>query len=172
MTTLGTHEVVPHLIAAAEDCQRSLDWPSATQEYHSRMAPSPGQQQIWELPPIDAAPSALDQAQRAGDLAKAGELSYGTIPSLEKQLEEAQAVVGNAMLREDVVYDRGRDLILNAVGWLTQREALLGLRPRPREHVKLVLQDDQLARMSLMCLVGLPGFALLLGALVLWRRRA
>ena len=78
----------------------------------------------------------------------------------------------NAMLREDVVYDRGRDLILNAVGWLTQREALLGLRPRPREHVKLVLQDDQLARMSLMCLVGLPGFALLLGALVLWRRRA
>ena len=78
----------------------------------------------------------------------------------------------NAMLREDVVYDRGRDLLLNAVGWLTQREALLGLRPRPREHVKLVLQEDQLARMSLMCVVGLPGFAVLLGFLVLWRRRA
>ena len=78
----------------------------------------------------------------------------------------------NAMLREDVVYDRGRDLLLNAVGWLTQREALLGLRPRAREHVKLVLQEDQLARMSLMCVVGLPGFAVLLGFLVLWRRRA
>ena len=78
----------------------------------------------------------------------------------------------NAMLREDVVYDRGRDLLLNAVGWLTEHEALLGLRPRPREHVKLVLQEDQLARMSLMCIVGLPGFAVLLGFLVLWRRRA
>ena len=77
----------------------------------------------------------------------------------------------NAMLREDVVYDRGRDLLLNSVGWLTRRDALLGLRPRPREHVKLVLQDDQLERMSLMCLLGLPGFALLLGGLVLWRRR-
>jgi len=81
VTTLGTHEVVPHLIAAAEDCQRSLDWPSATQEYHSRMAPSPGQQQIWELPPIDAAPSALDQAQRAS-VAAAFDALTGTIRAL------------------------------------------------------------------------------------------
>ena len=78
----------------------------------------------------------------------------------------------NAMLREDVAYDRGRDLVLNTLGWLTQREALLGLRPRAREHVKLVLQADQLARMSLMCVLGLPGFAVLLGFWVLWRRRS
>ncbi len=77
----------------------------------------------------------------------------------------------NAMLREDVVYDHGRDLLLNAAGWLTQREALLGLRPRPREHVKLVLQDEPLRRMTLMCVLGLPGFAVLLGLTVLWRRR-
>jgi len=77
----------------------------------------------------------------------------------------------NAMLREDVAYDRGRDLLLNAVGWLCQREALLGLRPRPREHVKLVLQDEPLRRMTLMCVLGLPGFAVLLGLTVLWRRR-
>ena len=54
---------------------------------------------------LDAARSALDQAQRAGDLAKAGELSYGTIPGLEKQLEEAQAISSNAMLREEVTAD-------------------------------------------------------------------
>ncbi|HEV7340570.1 MAG TPA: ATP-dependent chaperone ClpB [Sphingopyxis sp.] len=54
---------------------------------------------------LDAARSALEQAQRAGDLAKAGELSYGTIPALEKQLEEAQAVSSNAMLREEVTAD-------------------------------------------------------------------
>ena len=45
--TLGAHEVVPHLVDAAERCQRSLDWPSATQDYISRMAPSPQQHQIW-----------------------------------------------------------------------------------------------------------------------------
>ena len=77
----------------------------------------------------------------------------------------------NAYLREDIVYDHGRDLVLNAVGWLTDREVLLGIRPREREHVKLVLLPQQLERMTLVCLVGLPGFAILLGVWVLWRRR-
>ncbi|MEM9462634.1 MAG: Gldg family protein [Myxococcota bacterium] len=77
----------------------------------------------------------------------------------------------NAYLREDIVYDHGRDLILNAVGWLTDREALLGIRPRAREHVKLVLLPQQLERMTLVCLLGLPGFGILLGIWVLGRRR-
>ncbi|MBM0170046.1 ATP-dependent chaperone ClpB [Altererythrobacter sp. C41] len=51
---------------------------------------------------LDAARIELDQAQRAGDLAKAGELSYGRIPELEKQLEEAQGQAENALLREEV----------------------------------------------------------------------
>ena len=54
---------------------------------------------------LDAARSALEQAQRAGDLARAGELSYGTIPTLEKQLAEAEAATGTAMLREEVTAD-------------------------------------------------------------------
>lgn len=77
----------------------------------------------------------------------------------------------NAHLREDIVYDHGRDLVLNAVGWLTSREVLLGIRPRTREHVKLVLRPQQLDRMTWVCLLGLPGFAILLGVWVLWRRR-
>ncbi len=51
---------------------------------------------------LDAARIELDQAQRGGDLAKAGELQYGMIPGLEKQLADAQAAAGNAMLREEV----------------------------------------------------------------------
>jgi ATP-dependent Clp protease ATP-binding subunit ClpB len=54
---------------------------------------------------LDAARIALDQAQRSGDLAKAGELSYGTIPQLEKQLESAQGATEGAMLREEVTAD-------------------------------------------------------------------
>lgn len=77
----------------------------------------------------------------------------------------------NAWLREDVAYAHNRDLILNVIGWLTQREVLMGIRPRDREHVKLVLLPEQLERMTWMCLLGLPGFAIGLGLLVLWRRR-
>ncbi|MBI1403408.1 MAG: ATP-dependent chaperone ClpB [Porphyrobacter sp.] len=51
---------------------------------------------------LDAARLELEQAQRTGDLAKAGELSYGTIPALEKQLAEAQSQSENALLREEV----------------------------------------------------------------------
>jgi alpha-mannosidase len=67
--TLAGHDVVPHLIDAAEACQRSLDWPSSTQDYISRMAPSPGQQRIWELPPVTEPAAALDQGQRASVVA-------------------------------------------------------------------------------------------------------
>ncbi len=51
---------------------------------------------------LDHARMELDQAQRAGDLAKAGELQYGRIPDLEKKLSEAAAEAGGAMLREEV----------------------------------------------------------------------
>jgi ATP-dependent Clp protease ATP-binding subunit ClpB len=51
---------------------------------------------------LDSARLELEQAQRAGDLGKAGELQYGRIPDLEKQLGEAQAAVKGAMLREEV----------------------------------------------------------------------
>ncbi|KTW01393.1 ATPase AAA [Sphingomonas yabuuchiae] len=54
---------------------------------------------------LDQARIELDQAQRNGDLAKAGELSYGRIPQLEKQLAEAQSATEGAMLREEVTAD-------------------------------------------------------------------
>ena len=54
---------------------------------------------------LDAARLELDQAQRAGDLARAGELSYGTIPALTRQVEDAQGATQGAMLREEVTAD-------------------------------------------------------------------
>jgi len=54
---------------------------------------------------LDAARIELEQAQREGDLARAGELSYGRIPELEKQLAEAGGQVENALLREEVTED-------------------------------------------------------------------
>ena len=54
---------------------------------------------------LDAARIELEQAQREGNLARAGELSYGTIPHLTKQLDEAQGQTKGAMLREEVTAD-------------------------------------------------------------------
>ena len=51
---------------------------------------------------LDTARIELDQAQRGGDLARAGELQYGRIPELEKQLAEAANATKGAMLRKEV----------------------------------------------------------------------
>ena len=57
---------------------------------------------------LDKARNELAQAQRAGDLARAGEIAYGTIPDIEKQLalaeegEAASSLTGEAVTPEDI----------------------------------------------------------------------
>ncbi len=52
---------------------------------------------------LDKARADLEIAKREGNLAKAGELSYGIIPELEKQLTEAENAESNAMMAEETV---------------------------------------------------------------------
>jgi len=71
-----------------------------TQRWQAEKEKIAGQSRIKEQ--LDAAKLQLEQAQRSGDLGKAGELSYGVIPGLEKQLAEAEQASAGAMLREEV----------------------------------------------------------------------
>ncbi|WP_397575253.1 ATP-dependent chaperone ClpB [Sphingorhabdus sp.] len=71
-----------------------------TQRWQAEKAKISAEAKIKEQ--LDTARIELEQAQRSGDLAKAGELQYGTIPGLERQLSEAESAAGNAMLREEV----------------------------------------------------------------------
>src|SRR3954464_13591219 len=89
-------------LAALEEELANLEEQSAalTQRWQAEKEKIQAEARLKEQ--LDAARIALDQAQRSGDLAKAGELSYGTIPQLEKQLEAAQGATVGAMLREEV----------------------------------------------------------------------
>lgn len=51
---------------------------------------------------LDAARVELEQAQRQGNLGRAGELLYGVIPDLEKQVEASGQPTKSAFLREEV----------------------------------------------------------------------
>jgi ATP-dependent Clp protease ATP-binding subunit ClpB len=51
---------------------------------------------------LDHAKIELEQAQRRGDLARAGEIAYGIIPDLTRKLNEAEAQQGPAMINEAV----------------------------------------------------------------------
>ncbi len=54
----------------------------------------------------------LDQAQRKGDFAKAGELAYSTIPGLEKKLKDAEAASSSKMLEEAVTESHVAQVVL------------------------------------------------------------
>ena len=111
---------------------------------------------------LDHARIELEQAQRNGDLAKAGELQYGRIPELEKQLNDAQAAAKGAMLREEVT---DQDIAAVVSRWtgipvermmegerekLLQMEAIIGARVIGQEDaVKAVSAAVRRARAGL-----------------------
>jgi ATP-dependent Clp protease ATP-binding subunit ClpB len=89
-------------LAALEEELANLEEQSAelTQRWQAEKDKIAGESRIKEQ--LDGARLELEQAQRSGDLAKAGELAYGRIPELERQLAEAQGTAQGAMLREEV----------------------------------------------------------------------
>jgi len=73
---------------------------SLTAQWQAEKDKLSGQQKLKEE--LDAARLVLEQAQRDGDLAKAGEYAYGLIPDLEKKVEEAVAESEDHVLQEEV----------------------------------------------------------------------
>jgi len=84
---LEDHEVVPHLLTAAEETTRSLQWPSGTADYIARVAPSDGQQRIWQLPELIDKPAALNQAERQSVTA-AFDLLIATLQKLQTRFPQ------------------------------------------------------------------------------------
>ena len=89
-------------LATLESELANLEQQSAelTQRWQAEKDKIAGEARLKER--LDAARGELEQAQRAGNLARAGELSYGVIPDLQRQLDEAQSQTEGAMLREEV----------------------------------------------------------------------
>ncbi len=90
---------------------------------------------------LDRARGELERAQREGNLERAGELSYGVIPDLERRLAEGEAASENRILNEEV----GADDIASVVSRWTgipvdkmlegEREKLLSMEDALGERV-------------------------------------
>ncbi|MFU2127224.1 ATP-dependent chaperone ClpB [Gallibacterium anatis] len=67
---------------------------------------------------LDNAKTKMEQAYRAGDIAKMSELKYSTIPALEKQLEQAESAEGKEMslLRYRVTDEEIAEVLSRATG--------------------------------------------------------
>ncbi|WP_288941298.1 ATP-dependent chaperone ClpB [Roseovarius pacificus] len=96
---------------------------------------------------LDKARIELDHAKREGNLARAGELSYGVIPQLEKQLAEAeQAEDEGVMVEEAVRPEQIAQVVERWTGIPTakmlegEREKLLGMEDNL--HRRVIGQDQ------------------------------
>ena len=66
---------------------------------------------------LDKAKAELEHAQRTGDLARAGELIYGTIPELQKKISENEnAKEGRTLVQEIVTADEIADIVSRWTG--------------------------------------------------------
>jgi ATP-dependent Clp protease ATP-binding subunit ClpB len=83
-------------IANLEESSQAL-----TQRWEREKAKLGDEQKIKEE--LDARRTELEQAQRRGDLAKAGELAYGVVPQLEKQVAELEAAGDDGAMVEEAV---------------------------------------------------------------------
>ncbi|MEM8979005.1 MAG: ATP-dependent chaperone ClpB [Pseudomonadota bacterium] len=88
---------------------------------------------------LDRARADLDIAKRDGNLARAGELSYGVIPGLEKALEEAEASDSAMMVEEAVRPEQIASVVERWTGIPTSK-MLEG------EREKLLRMEDELGR--------------------------
>ncbi|MEX0368328.1 MAG: AAA family ATPase, partial [Ruegeria sp.] len=95
---------------------------------------------------LDHARAALDIAKREGNLAKAGELSYGVIPDLERKLGEAEGAESDAMVAEAVRPEQIASVVERWTGIPTskmlegEREKLL--RMEDQLHNRVIGQDS------------------------------
>ena len=64
-----------------------------------------------------------------------------------------------------------RDLFLNAVNWLAQKETLIAIRPREAEDRRVTLTADQQRRAFYLSVLVIPGLAFVVGLVTWWRRR-
>jgi ATP-dependent Clp protease ATP-binding subunit ClpB len=101
---------------------------------------------------LEAARTELDGAQRGGNWARAGELTYGVIPELERGLKEAEEASAGRMLNEEV---RDTDIAGVVARWtgipmekmLTgEREKLLAMEDKLRARV--IGQEDAIVAVS------------------------
>jgi ATP-dependent Clp protease ATP-binding subunit ClpB len=127
--------------------QRSAELTAQWQAEKEKLA---GAQKLKEQ--LDQARAELEMAQRRGDWSRAGELTYGVIPDLERKLKEIEAVETGRMLEEAVTEEHIAGVVSRWTGipvdkmLSSEREKLLHMEAALRRRV--VGQDEAVTAVS------------------------
>ena len=131
----------------AEAEQRSAELTAQWRAEKDKLA---GAQKLKEQ--LDQARVELEQAQRKGDWARAGELTYGVIPELERKLKSAEAAESHRMIDEAVTAEHIAGVVSRWTGVPVdrmlegEREKLLAMEDNLRRRV--IGQDEAVVAVS------------------------
>ena len=129
-----------------ELAEKEREYVELEEVWKSEKATLSGSQHIKQE--LDSAKTELEQARRAGDLAKMSELQYGRIPALEKQLEQAETSEGKDMtlLRYRVTDEEIAEVLSKATGIpvskMMEGEKEKLLRMEDELHKRVIGQEE------------------------------
>ena len=129
-----------------ELADKEREYAELEEVWKSEKATLSGSQHIKQE--LDTAKTELEQARRAGDLAKMSELQYGRIPTLEKQLEQAETSEGKEMtlLRYRVTDEEIAEVLSKATGIpvskMMEGEKEKLLRMEDELHKRVIGQEE------------------------------
>ncbi len=140
---------------------------------------APTDVQITEL--LKTSPESWAETELVGNKVKfdegkdtKGPISLGVV--VTKKVEKKQArlvVIGDSDFASNqyIGLQRNGDLFLNAINWLAEDEDLISVRPKSPKNRRVTLTASQQEWLFWFSFVLLPGFVIIAGIYVWWRRR-
>ena len=106
-----------------------------------------------------------------------GPLSVGVAGSVsgggEKKTEGRFVAIGTSLIASNsfLTFQSNRDFIMNSINWLSADEDLISIRATPPESQHLNMNAEQMRRVLILGVFGIPILIVLAGVLVWWQRR-
>jgi ABC-type uncharacterized transport system involved in gliding motility auxiliary subunit len=102
-------------------------------------------------------------------VAVAGSISGGG----DKKTEGRFVALGTSLIAANsfLNFQSNRDFIMNSINWLSADEDLISIRATPPESQHLNMNAEQMRRVLIMGVFGIPILIVLAGVLVWWQRR-
>ncbi len=103
----------------------------------------------------------------------AATVEKGAVGDQRVQVTASRLVtVGNSSFVDPAVMDQPLyDFFVSAINWLGEREALVGIPPKPVKNLNLNIPEDAVSKLFYVLILAIPGVGALLGFLVWWWRR-
>jgi ABC-type uncharacterized transport system involved in gliding motility auxiliary subunit len=98
----------------------------------------------------------------------------GSIPGGgEKKTEGRFVVLGTSLVAANsfLTFQSNRDFIMNSINWLSADEDLISIRATPPDSQHLTMNAEQMRRVLVLGVFGIPILIVLAGVLVWWQRR-